>query len=1347
MSDPPTNRLTPEAKSLLSTTIRALRARVIDDLTERARGDYRLGVKAAQANLPEARRKKRTLLEGWIDERVRAAAVTGKDKAKTKETADEARARFLHEAVKLAAATWLNRVVLLRHLEALGLSKPLVITGGWESRGYRQFREFAPALLLGERPDERDETEGYAQLLQLVFDELAVDLPGLFGDVGLLHLFPMPASTLRELVEQLDRPELASAWTDDTTLGWVYQYWNDPEREALDAKIAGGGKIEPHEIASKTQMFTERYMVEWLLHNSLGAQWLCICKQNGWRSDAEDVLPGLDARRAAWRAKREAGEVALDALMPIEPGLEERWKYYVPQPIPAEMVAAVPGSIRDLKLLDPACGSGHFLIIAFDLLVAMYCEEARHRGESWSDRDIAESILEKNLHGIDLDPRAVQIAAAGLLLKARQLARDARPRALHLVAPALQLAQLPAGDPALDALRRGVLLETGIPGALTDRVVSALAGVDHLGTLLKVDAAVEEAIRSTELTFEKAHGQGNIFTGFPAQQVTLSIGEAKATVLDKLETFLGQHSNADDLGLRLDGEQLASGVRFVRLAREGEYDLVIGNPPYQGATKMADASYVAAKYPLGKADLYAAFLQRGLELVKPGGISAMVTMRGWMFLGQFTGIREWLLRENDLRTIGDVGWGAFQDMTDNPVAMAVTRRGSLAASSTAICPTSPTTRVRTDENYRQIIAGLRSQVGRYEFDVRGFTAIEGEPIVYWWSEAFLASYAAAPKLGATHTVRYGLSTQNNTRWLRRPWEVRCGDVMLKSFDDESQGWDGHPWVTYIKGSEGRAWCDEVGDVLLWRARGLELATYPDNRFGRGATWYYRRGVAFANIGSSFSARAHSRPSVFGHVAGSVFAENTAAMVCLLNSSLARFTMESINPGIHFLTTDVERLALLRIEGDEQIFAVVEAAFVEHESAREASVEFLRPGPSPWRYAQAWAQLAVDRPAGAPLPPYEPVLDPPRPMDHVSFAVGVALGRFGAAREGILDVAPATALPHGILFLSAAVDSEEATAARKDSLAHPACAPLRAAWATHGRAIDAKSSLRDYLRDGFFKHHKDAYENRPIYFPLSSSKRSFVAWVSIHRWGNALTTLLADHLIPERRALDGQIERVRQARASPDKGQKAKAEKEFDRLQKLSEELDDFLGKVAQCAEKGPPPPDGQTKPREVDAPHAMDLDDGVMVNAAALWPLLEPQWKDPKKWWKELANAAGKKDYDWAHLAKRYFPARVEGKCRLDPSLGVAHGCFWALHPAKAWQWELRLQDEIRAGFTIDEPGSDEARARYLAEHAAEAEALRGKELLRRAKKAAKAGREEEDEQLGLGLSDELDPGAGDADA
>ena len=147
---------------------------------------------------------------------------------------------------------------------------------------------------------------------------------------------------------------LASAWTDDTTLGWVYQYWNDPDREALDAKIDGGGKIEPHEIASKTQMFTERYMVEWLLQNSLGLTWLACARSTVGRADAERVLAGLEARRVEWRAKREAGEVALDALMPIEGELEEHWKYYVPQPIPEDAVEKAPESVRDAQ--DPRSG-------------------------------------------------------------------------------------------------------------------------------------------------------------------------------------------------------------------------------------------------------------------------------------------------------------------------------------------------------------------------------------------------------------------------------------------------------------------------------------------------------------------------------------------------------------------------------------------------------------------------------------------------------------------------------------------------------------------------------------------------------------------------------------------------------------------------------------------------------------------------------------------------------------------------------------------------------------------------------------------------------------------------------
>ncbi len=1267
-------------KETLRKTIRGLRTKLIEDLSDAAKSEYRLDLAAAKAKLPEGRRRRRERLEAWLDEQVRA-------EGKTKAKASDLRQRHFHHAAKEAAHTLINRLVFLRILEHHGVIEPAVVSGGWASPAYEQeFVHYAGPLA-------EDDTRGYQTLLDVVFAEFAIELPGLFGPVGLTQLFPVPASTLREVVEAINDPALEEVWGDDTTLGWVYQYWNDPERESLDAKIAGGGKIEPHEIASKTQMFTERYMVEWLLQNSLGLTWLCICRKNGWTAEAEAALPVLDERRAAWRTKREAGEVALDALMPIESGLENAWKYYVPQPIPQDGVDKAPSSIREVKLLDPACGSGHFLVIAFDLLARMYEEEARHRGQTWSPAEIAQGILRDNLHGIDIDGRAVQIAAAALWLKAKLYARDATLGRMNLVAPSFRLGSLPKEDPALVGLVGG-MDALGVPSSVTYKLVESLSGVDYLGSLLRVDQAINDLLDDVE------REDGPLFVHATRKQ--------RAALEERLAEFLDAHAAEADLGLRLGGEQLAAGLRFVRLVKEGTYDVVVGNPPYQGLTKTSQFEYVTKNYPRGKADLYAAFLERGLELCRPGGMSALLTMRGWMFLGQFKELREHLLRCFDLRGIVDLDSGAFDDVSAAQVVLSVAcstfRRGAPDDIAVALRPTPTEDRASAGMTDRKR-AGLLAQVGCHEFDPKGFEVIEGEPIVYWWSKKFLARYAATEKLGERHTVRYGLSTQNNTRWLRNPWEVHRRDLMVKTFADPV-GWDGSPWVTYIKGSEGRVWCDEVRDVILWKGKGLELATYPENRYGRGTTWYFQRGVAFANIGATFSARAHSRPSIFGHVAGSVFCEDVSGMVCFLNSAGARNMMQSLNPGIHFLTTDVERLALIPIEGAREIFAQVEQAFTEHESHREPSVEFKRPGPSPWRYAQDWAQRAVDRPEGAPLPPYEPEYDPPDPEAERSFAIGVALGRFGANGEGILD--PNTTTTPSL---------------------SPSAPWLRGSVVSSGILFVSPSDpseLRDWLRKDFFPYHKALYENRPIYFPLSSEKRSFVAWVSIHRWADdTLQVLLADHLHPALREIDGEIDDLNRSRASSDKKTAAAAEKRYNTVKKLRDELAAFVDAVTACAERGAPPTDPGCPPREVDATFHMDLDDGVMINSAALWPLLEPQWKDPKKWWKQLCEAKGKKDYDWSHLAHRYFPTRVDAKRKIDPSLGVAHGCFWRYHPAKAYAWELRLKDEIRPDFTIDEADSDECRARFLAEHPDEAQAIWDKEMVRRERKKAKQGEED----------------------
>jgi hypothetical protein len=1292
--------LTSEAKEALRKTVRGLRAHLLEQLTEAVKGEYRLDVAAAKAKLPEARRCRRERLELWIDEQIRSAGKTKADSA-----------RFLRDAVKEAAHTLVNRLVLVRILEHHGLIDPAVVTRGWSSAAYEQeFAHYAGPLA-------QDDTRGYRDLLGVVFAELALELPGLFGPVGLTPLFPVPAGTLREVVTALNEPALDSAWGDDTTLGWIYQYWNDPEREALDAKIAGGGKIEPNEIASKTQMFTERYMVEWLLHNSLGLTWLSICKKNGWTADAEAVLPVLDARRAAWRTRREAGEVALDALMPIEGALENAWKYYVPQPVPEDAVASAPTSIREVKLLDPACGSGHFLVIAFGLFAMMYEEEARHRGQAWSAEEIAGSILANNLHGIDIDPRAIQIAAAGLWLRAKLHARGAKLGRMNLVAPAFRLAALPKDDPALATLVKE-LAALGIPAETTASLVQCLSGVDHLGTLLRVDRAIGDMVA------EAAAEVGTLFAH--------AAGKQRAALEARVGAFLDAHAAESDLGLRLEGEQLAAGLRFIEIAKEGRYDVVVGNPPYQGISKTAQFEYVVKRYEEGKADLYAAFLQRSLELVREGGLSALLTMRGWMFLGQFKELREHVLSEFAIRTIGDFDRGAFDEVPNEVLAVSapvIARARNVGARSVGMQPTpfddKSYDRQRTNRKRAAVLAG----VGRYEFDPKSFKVIDGAPIVYWWANEFFERYESAPKLGSVAPIRLGVRTSDNTRFLRNPWEVTQGpwDAYLAT---ARAALPDAKWAPYIKGAEGREWLEPLNCVFRWDRAGLEVKLKLEQAYGmstQSPEFYFVPGVAFSMIGAGFRSRAHRFRSIIGDKGSSAFPSDIPQVLAVMNRASSRAVVESINPSISFQVGDVARIPFWKVANADIIFERLEQVFSAHEAQREPSVEFKRPGDTTWVSAQSWAQAAVDRAPGESVPDFAASREPLDSTASVSYAVGVALGRFGDNGDGVLLSSPSDALPAGILFIGPADTLP-------DSLAHPAAARILDAWTDHGSAIlnGKKQSLREYLRKDFFAYHKNLYENRPIYFPLSSDKRSFVAWISIHRWTDrTLQTLLADHLNPVLRQLDGEIKDLNATRASSDKKTAVQAEKQYGTVKRLRDELADFIARVTELAERGAAPTDASCPPRAADAPFVMDLDDGVMINSAALWPLLAPQWSDPKKWWKQLCVAEGKKDYDWAHLTRRYFPARVDAKCQVDPSLGVAHGCFWKYHPAKAFAWELRLQDEIRPDFTIDEEGSNEARARFLADHALDASALRDKELLRRDRKAAKAAVEVDDAPAG----------------
>src|SRR5439155_2858891 len=182
------------------------------------------------------------------------------------------------------------------------------------------------------------------------------------------------------------------------------------------------------------------------------------------------------------------------------------------------------------------------------------------------------------------------------------------------------------------------------------------------------------------------------------------------------------------------GDQLAAGVRFMRMLREGAYDLVVANPPYQGTAKMTDAKYVASHYPLGKADLYAAFLLRGLELVRQGGVSAMVTMRNWMFIKQYARLREHLLGTHGLQALGDLDRGAFEDVPDEVVSIAVSAftRAASTKESKALCPTPREDKARDAERTQRKRAATLCQEGRYTFDPAALNVVPDWPLVYWW---------------------------------------------------------------------------------------------------------------------------------------------------------------------------------------------------------------------------------------------------------------------------------------------------------------------------------------------------------------------------------------------------------------------------------------------------------------------------------------------------------------------------------------------------------------------------------------------------------------------------------------
>jgi hypothetical protein len=544
-----------------------------------------------------------------------------------------------------AAFTCVNRFVALKMLEARGLVQECVERGE-ESSGFKEFGGLAPGL--AQMPDH-----GYLLYLESIFDEIGQEVGVLFDRRDPAGLLWPRRPARNELFAVLNDPQLHEIWAEDETIGWVYQFFNSREEREQMRDVKRGGSHVPRnsrEMAVRNQFFTPRYVAQFLTENTLGRLWF-------------EMRGGRTPLAQGWEFL---------VLSPDEP-LRER-----PEKDP-----------RDLRVLDPACGSGHFLLYSFDLLLGIYeeawedesfgvgCEATgRTLREDYPDRAALRRaapalIVEHNLHGVDIDPRCAQIAAFALWLRAQRAWQEAcvpvaeRPRVqrTHIV-----VAEPIPGDAALVEEFAG-RLDPPLLRELFRGIVGEVRSAGELGTLLQVERGIAAGLQRAREEFveqQKATGFLPGLAPVPSQsELDLSgidddgfFHQAEERIVAALRSFAERTGNGMSVRRRLFAGDAAQGIALIDLLR-GRFDVVLMNPPF-GACCPAAKKQFEKSYPRTKNDLYAAFVERGVQLLHPHGLLGAITSRTGFFLSSFQKWREEvLLKEAPPVVFADLGYGVL----------------------------------------------------------------------------------------------------------------------------------------------------------------------------------------------------------------------------------------------------------------------------------------------------------------------------------------------------------------------------------------------------------------------------------------------------------------------------------------------------------------------------------------------------------------------------------------------------------------------------------------------------------------------------------------------------------------
>jgi hypothetical protein len=801
-----------------------------------------------------------------------------------------ARAAF----VERAAYGWVNRLLALRVLEARGLIDETL-------RGNPAYDGLSEALYVLRQSDPARASGpdgGWWAVIEDACATQAAALPGLFaldaprttGSSSALHdpaIALRPGATaLVRCVELLGAPpagtpkgqedaalaEMDAAFADPDAIGWAYQFYQDEAKAQVYARLKAGKKVTTRDdIAAATQLFTEPYMVQWLLQNSLGRSY-------------HEAYP--------------------------QSALPATWAYYMR---PERLDAPAFSTLERLTLLDPCVGSGHFVREAFDMFVAMYREQPPHL----SATEIADCILAHHLYGIDIDPRAAQLAAFTLYARAWELVRDERrtqrrpgsggytPKAMNLAASPERIApgalarhlQRHPEDRMLEPLLKGVF--------------AVLERADMLGSLLRprehLQAAIAELRKPHNLrlgTVEEQDLQAAIETVAHTDPTHL-----EEMLLDRVASgFAAEAHDIGDVAAALFGRAAERGVRLLQLL-DRQYAVVVTNPPYMGSKNM-DAllrGYTERHYTAGKRDLYAAFIMRCLELAASGGRVAMVTQQSWMFLGSFAGLRAvpeeelakvcergaftGLLRETSLETLTHLGPNAFEEISGEVVQIALfvtSRRLPTPEHRMKALRLVGLRSVREKAAaVRRVAEGQAANMVLRPVQAR-FLPLPDAPLVYWLSDALIVLFKDGLRVRSACSVRKGLDTADNDRFTRTSWEL---------------GSSTHRWQAFPKGGGYQKWYGRSYHLVDWEHNGARVKAV-----GRGTPrneiYYGRSGLTYTEFGrGSLGVRALREGEIFNTSSPGIIAHDGNAIPVLsglLNSHIASFLIRTVQTNMQHL---------------------------------------------------------------------------------------------------------------------------------------------------------------------------------------------------------------------------------------------------------------------------------------------------------------------------------------------------------------------------------------------------------------------------------------------------------------